>query len=101
MATGLQRGAKRSVIVNLAVEDDEDAAVLVGDRLPARGAEIDDAEPPVREAEVTVDDVAGVVRAADAHHVAEDEQRRLVDRRPSPRPDAGDPAHRYATSAGR
>ena len=41
------------VVVNFAVEDDEDIALLVGHRLAARGGGIDDREPPAAEKNVT------------------------------------------------
>src|SRR5581483_2071324 len=49
------------IVVNLAVEDDQDRLVFVEDRLPA-SPDINDAEPPVPEAGVPLNEVAGVVR---------------------------------------
>src|SRR5581483_5395338 len=98
MAAGEERGAQRSVVVHLAVEDDLHLPVLVRERLTGRGREIDDAQPAVREAEIAVDRETRVVRATDAHRVAAREQGLRVDGAPSARPDAGDRAHGYALS---
>jgi hypothetical protein len=49
VAAGEQLLAQRQVVVDLAVEDDLDAAVLVRHRLVRRRREVDDREPPERE----------------------------------------------------
>ena len=60
---------QRLVIVDLAVEHDQDVAVLVRDRLVPAG-QVDDAEPPHAEADPALDERAPVVRAAMADRVA-------------------------------
>src|SRR2546427_466569 len=49
MTSFLQLGLKLAVVVDLAVEDGPDRAVLVGHRLVTGGREVDDAEPRVQE----------------------------------------------------
>ena len=64
--------AQRDVVVDLAVEGDLDAAVLVAHRLPPGGAEIDDGEAAVAEDDAAVLGLpqALVVGSAVAHGVA-------------------------------
>ena len=54
---------KLEVIDDLAVADDRIASVRAGDRLVAV-LEVDDAEPAHAEAEIAVDEIAGVVGTA-------------------------------------
>ena len=63
----LERGAQLHVVEDLAVEDDPDAPVLVGDRLPA-ALEVDDAQPRVGEADVRIPVEAETVRAPVPEH---------------------------------
>ena len=63
VALGLQLRLALGVVEQLAVEDDRDAAVLVGDRLVAV-AEADDGEAAVGEAEAGADQESVVVRSA-------------------------------------
>ena len=53
----LQAGSKVGVVVDLAVEDDPDVAVLVAHRLFAAG-HVDDGQPGVRKPHASVDDEA-------------------------------------------
>ena len=59
----LELVAQLGVVVDLAVLDDDDAAVLVRDRLVAAG-EVDDREAPRAERDLAVDVLAGAVGAA-------------------------------------
>src|SRR5204862_3906551 len=52
-----------AIVVDLAVEDDDDAAVFVVDRLPSAG-QVDDAQPARAEPDVAVEIHALVVRPA-------------------------------------
>ncbi len=51
VALGLELGAQRLVVVDLAVVGDPDGAVLVGHRLVAGGRQVDDRQPPVAESD--------------------------------------------------
>ena len=63
VAAGEQLLAQLGVVVDLAVEDDDDGAVLVGHRLRAAG-DVEDREPPVAEADAVADVEAVAVGAA-------------------------------------
>ena len=82
---------QRGVVVDLAVLDDMDGAVLVRDRLVA-GLEVDDREPAGGEREASVADDAVRVRPAmgedGAHPLGA-----LRGRRPGERHHSGNPAH--------
>src|SRR5581483_11799291 len=99
MAGRLELGAQLLVVVDLAVLDDVDGAVLVRDRLVAR-LEVDDREPPRGQADGAVDDRALAVRATV-------DERRVHRREPcgvdglGRRRDAADPAHRATVTPGR
>lgn len=56
--------AERAEVVDLAVEGDPDGPVLVGHGLVPGGRQVEDGEPPVREADGAVDVHARVVGAA-------------------------------------
>jgi hypothetical protein len=88
--------AQRQVVVDLAVEDDLDAAVLVRHRLVRRRREVDDREPPEREPDLATgcDPQARPVGPAVHHRVAHPSERLAVDRmaRLSRQP-PHDPAH--------
>src|SRR5262245_57108760 len=62
--------AKRGVVVDLAVEGNPHAAVLVGHRLLAGRADVDDRKPSVRQTDRSVDELAAAVGAAMAHYIA-------------------------------
>ena len=64
---GFQFRTQLEVVENLAVEDDPEGAVLVGDRLLA-GAEINNAEPGVAQAGKAVEINAELVRPAMTNH---------------------------------
>ena len=63
VAGGLELGAQLAVVVDLAVVDEPDGLVLVGDGLVAAGA-VDDAQAAVAEADGGRLEGAGVVGAA-------------------------------------
>src|SRR4051812_44917976 len=63
MAFGFESGLDFGVVEELAVEDDDDGAVLVGDGLPAV-READDAEPSIRQADAGRFEEAVLVRPA-------------------------------------
>jgi hypothetical protein len=63
MAAFQQRCAQLSVVVELAVEDQHDRRRFVPHRLPA-SPNVDDAQPPHRQADMAGDERAGVVRAS-------------------------------------
>ena len=63
MAVRVELRSHLGEVVDLAVEDDPDRAVLVAERLIA-GRQIDDAEPPVAEADAGADVEAVRVGAA-------------------------------------
>jgi hypothetical protein len=62
MARRLQPGLDLTMVVDLAVLDDVDAAVLVGQGLGAT-LEVDDRQAPRREADRAADDTAPAVRS--------------------------------------
>ena len=66
-------------VVDLAVEDDPDRAVLVAERLIA-GREVDDAQPAVAEADAAVEIVAAGVGTAVRDGVGHRHQPRAIDR---------------------
>ena len=72
MALALEFGAQRTVVVDLAVEDDLHRAVLVRHRLPPLGPQVDDREAAVRERNHAVVRGPGraVIGAAVHHRVA-------------------------------
>ena len=93
VATALEPPPQRAVVVELAVGDHVDRAVLVRDRLPAADR-VDEREPADREAGVRVEVVAGAVgpavRERRAHHGEFLSGRR---RAAGKREQARDPAH--------
>ncbi len=93
VAARLQRGAQVRVVVDLAVADDQDGAVLVRHRLAARG-EIHNRQAPVPEPHRSFDEEPLAVRPAVAQRVPHAAQPGLlhgvVGREVQ---DAGDPAH--------
>src|SRR6185312_11760662 len=95
MPGGLQGAAQRLEIVNLAVEDEDDRAVLVLHRLRASG-EVDDAEATVAEADARLQVKSVPVRAPMRQGSGHPAQQGSVDRpRPAQVGYSGDPAHRY------
>src|SRR2546422_1205057 len=64
VAAALEISAQLAVVVDLAVVDHEDVAVLIGHRLPPRGGQVDEREPAAHQLAVRVSEVALVVRAA-------------------------------------
>ncbi len=94
MSLRLEAGAQLAVIVDLAIEHDDDGAVLVGDRLMA-ARHVDDAEALGAEADAVGDVEALVVRPAVDHGVRHSLQHRSV----QDAYDATDPAHCSARSA--
>ena len=62
-AQALQLRHQLAVVVDLAVEDDDDAAVGTVQRLLA-GGDVDDGQPPVAEAQARLDVQAAFIRAA-------------------------------------
>ena len=95
MAGAAQLGAHGLVVVELAVLDRDDAAVLGGDRLvPVRG--VDDREPAHAQRDAVGRECPAVVRAAVGHdvgHPVEDLRRHDAPRVPADLEDAADPAH--------
>ena len=83
--------AQLAVVVDLAVEDDDDRPVLVGDRLVA-GREVDDAQPLDAETRAVADEVSARVGAAVLDHGAHALEQFEVDRSVD-RDLARDPAH--------
>ena len=74
MSLRLEAGAQLAVIVDLAVEDDDESAVFVRDRLMA-ARHVDDAEPADAEADAVGEIEPFVVRTAVHHgpgHAAQD-----------------------------
>ncbi len=72
-----QRGAQFGVVVDLAVEDDDDRTVLVVHRLLA-AADVDDREPPVAKPHARLGVEAVAIRAAMADRRRHPAQGRLV-----------------------
>ena len=88
-----QLGDQRLVVVDLAVVDDADAAVLVVERL-LPGGKIDDRQPPVAQPDAGLDVQADLVRAAMMLRLVHANQRRAIDVAASAGvEDARDPAH--------
>ena len=75
-----QVGPQRLEVVDLAVEDDPDRAVLVRHRLPAGRTQVNDAEPSVRQADGPIAVDAGVIRPAMGQHGVHPLQHRALDR---------------------
>src|SRR5437870_1926005 len=63
MALGDQGGHQFNVVVDFAIEDDTDGAILVVDRLITPG-QVDDAQPAIAKAHVVANEVPVAVRAA-------------------------------------
>ena len=99
VAGGLELGPQRGMVVDLAVLHDDDAAVLVGDRLVA-ALEVDDRQPPRGQAGAAQQRLPCAVGPAVAQRVAHGAQQRGVDGAPVGADDAADPAHAYGTSRG-
>ena len=70
MPLRLEAGPQRGVVVDLAVEGDPHAAVLVGHRLLAGRADVDDGQAAMREADGAVDEQTGAVGTAMGQHIA-------------------------------
>ncbi len=68
MPARFEFSAQFHVIVNLAVADDVNRSVLVRDRLLA-AVEIDNAQPPHRQADAGLDEEAFIIRSAMAQRV--------------------------------
>jgi hypothetical protein len=99
VAPALQLRAERVVVVDLAVEDDHDRAVLVGDRLVPAG-HVDDAEPAHADRDARADVAPFVVGPAmkdGAAHGAKSRvgQSRIAHLTGEP----SDPAHRRSSAA--
>jgi hypothetical protein len=80
------------VVVDLAVLDDLDRAVLVPDGLVAAG-EVDDGKPARRQSDRAVDERARAVRAAVAQRLVHGLERPRVDGASVERGESADPAH--------
>jgi hypothetical protein len=97
--------AQRTVVVDLAVEDDAEPAVGALHRLVGDGAQVDDRQPAMAEADAALGahPLARAVRSARGHAVARGAQLRRVDRRcvGGVGEDAVDPAHGYLVSTAR
>ena len=93
VAGRLELRPQLGVVVDLAVLDDDDPPVLVGDRLVA-ALEVDDRQPPRRQPGLAEHDLARAVRPAVAQRFAHGAQQRGVDGAPVAPDDAADPAHR-------
>ena len=78
--SGLQLGDQFLVVVDLAVEDDDDRAVFVEQRLLA-GGEVDDGQPAVAEAHAGLEVQAAFVRPAVRLRLVHALQHGAVDRR--------------------
>ena len=98
MTPALELAAELGVVVDLAVLDDGARAVLVRDRLIAAG-EVDDREPPSREADGTVEVLAAAVGTAVDEHAAHRGEAPGVGRAASRR-DSTDSAHRPNSMGG-
>ena len=88
----LERRAQLEVVVDLAVLDDLDRAVLVPDGLVAAG-EVDDGETARRQGDRAVDERARAVRAAVAQRLVHGLERPRVDGASVERGESADPAH--------
>jgi hypothetical protein len=101
VALGQQVGAELGVVVDLAVDDDRDAAVLVGHRLPAGVRQVDDREAPVGQRDGAAREEAVPIGAAVDHGRGEPlgrarRGRRVRARRQRPRDAAHQPARPLA-----
>ncbi len=85
-------GPQLAEVVDLAVENDRDAAVLVEDRLVA-ARQVDDRQPPHPERDRSVDEIACIVGAAMRHRIAHADDVRLRGGRAAQTDDPGDAAH--------
>jgi hypothetical protein len=97
----LEVAKQLAVVVDLAVENDPDGAVLIEDRLVTSG-QVDDREPAHPQTDTVAEVVAVVVRAAMHHLVAH--RLEQVARRRDAAPeggDAGDPTHYRRTCSRR
>ena len=93
MPGALELAPQIGVVVDLAVEDDADGFVLVGQRLAAAG-EVDDAESPVAERGHRVGEQAGAVGPAVGDHVPHaDDARRVVSAQRVAADDSRDSTH--------
>jgi hypothetical protein len=92
VAGRLELGAERGVVVDLAVLDHDDAAVLVGDRLVA-ALEVDDRQPPRGQPRAADEHLPRAVGAAVRERVAHRPQHARIDGAPVAADDAADPAH--------
>jgi hypothetical protein len=92
-AVGFEAAAHRAVVVDLAVEGDDQPAVVGAHRLAGAGVEIDDGKAPVAEADPAIGRTpqAGVIRAAVRQPVAHALHRGTIDTRS--RQHADDAAH--------
>ena len=99
MAGRLELRPQLGVVVDLAVLDDDDPPVLVGDRLVA-ALEVDDREPPRGQPGLAEHHLARAVGPAVHERVAHGAQQRGIDGPPVSADDAADPAHPYGTSRG-
>ena len=95
MARALEPRAQLAVVVDLAVLDDLDAAVLVADRLVA-ALEVDDREAPRGERDRLLDEHARAVGPAVDERGVHRLHDRRVDGRAVERHEAADAAHVYA-----
>ena len=68
MTLGFKLRAQFCVIVNFTVKDDPEALVFIGNRLMS-GLNVDDAEPPHREAHIAFNEKTFVVRSS-MHNLA-------------------------------
>ncbi len=80
MPLPLQLLVQTLVVVDLPVQDDDDAPVLVGERLVPAG-EVDDAEATHAEAHAALGERAPVIRTAVLDRIAHADDLRLGDRR--------------------
>src|SRR5688572_9880579 len=94
VAGAFEVAAQLPVVVDLAVEDDPDRAVLVRDRLLA-AFEIDDAEAPHAERDAFADVDAFLIGAAVHDGPAHPADLLLEDRRAVPPHDTGNATHGY------
>ncbi len=93
MSAPLQLAAQLAVVVDLAVLDDDDAAVLVGDRLVAM-LEVDDREAACGQRDtVLVKETIAVRAAMDQAAVHFPHRIKVRDRAALGHSDAADPAH--------
>ena len=86
MPERLELGAQLAVVVDAAVEDDRSEAVA--HRLRAALGQVDDRQPPVHEACVSVEPHAGAVRPARRERLAHPLERRAIRPRPPAQLDA-------------